>query len=311
VTIAPERPPTDSELPAAAEALIREARQRQRRRRRLLGITFVVVVALVVLAFDGPGSGRPVTPGGATGSPTPLGVPSPSQLHAEMLAYYFPTSAADFTVSEQFVSLTNALTAKRQAECLTRAGFPSSINVIPPGNGMGDNTEFPDTSRIATSGLNSGSQQLGTADLVSTGSWATGRNVHMFNEAKAWCGAASTAFYAPLNTGAAGALQQAWQSGVIPQVDNSPAFTKALTGWSSCMKRGGVDVTTLDGFFTYADSQAQSGPPSAGLGELFGRCLAPAESIRVHLRQSARVAFIAEHASDVNALSALVDQLVG
>jgi len=311
VTIAPERSPTHSELPAAAEALIREARQRQRRRRRRHGITFVVVVALVVLAFEGAGSGRPVTPGGAAGSPTPLVIPSPSQIHAEALAYFFPTSAADFTASEKFVSLINALTAKRQATCLTRAGFPSSISVIPPGDGMGDNTEFPDTSRISASGLNSGSQQSGGADLVSTGPWAAGRNAQMFEGARARCEAVATAFYAPLNTGTAGALQQAWQSMVVPEVDKSQAFTRALSGWSSCMKRGGVDVTTLDGFFTYADRQAQSGSPSAALGELFGRCLAPAESLRVHLRQSARVAFITEHASDISALSALVNRLVG
>ena len=166
MTIAPERLPAHSESPRAVEALIREARRRQHRRySAIIGAVFLVVGA-AVLASGGWGTSKPSVHGGGQTGGNSLVIPSKLQLHAEMVAGLFPTSAADFTKGEQFISLVNALQVQRRAACLTRAGFPSTIRVISPGTGIGDNTEFPDTSRISARGLNSGSQQLARVSWI-------------------------------------------------------------------------------------------------------------------------------------------------
>lgn len=310
MTIAPDRPATWTEPPVGTEALIREARRRQRRRWTIIGVIVITLTATAVVVLDGPGSGSPAKSTAASGHPTPFVIPSAKQLHDETLGNYFPTSAADFTAGLLFASLVNALTVKREAECLTSAGFPSSIQVVAPGDGQADNTEFPPASRIASSGLNAGSQQGGSAALIRTGPWRTGLTRRQFAEATSRCNASAVAIYAPLNSGTPKALQVAWMSSVIPQVDTSPAFKGALVGWSACMRSGGVDVSTLDQFFDYADHQQGRGRSIVGIGRLFGRCMGPAEALRVHLRQAARSSFILEHSAEVSALTTLVNRTV-
>jgi hypothetical protein len=313
VTIAPERPPVRKAHPMAAEALIREARRRQHRRYAAIVAVVLLVPGAAALAWGGWGATKSSPPGGSETGGNPLVIPTQSQLQAEMVADLFPTSAADFTKGDQFVSLTNALTVRRQARCLTQAGFPSSMRVIPPGTGAGDNVDFPDTRRISAHGFNYGSQQSGGGALVSTGDHLTGLKAHQFLQAKAFCLAAAVTVFAPLDTGIAASLSAAWQFGVMPSIDQSPAVTSALAGWSACLLRGGVRVTTIDQFFSYADRRSASGESSGArrrLGQLFGRCMSMPESIRVRLRVSARSAFLAGHEPEVRMLYALFNRIV-
>ena len=304
MTIAPERPPVSLDYPLPAEALIREARRRQRRRYAAIVVVILLALGAAALAWGGWGPTSSPPTGGTDAGGNPLVLPTQSQLRAEMLAELFPTSAADFTKGEQLVSVTNALTVQRQARCLTQAGFPSSMRVITPGTGLGDNVDFPDTPRIAAHGFNYGTQQVGGGALVSSADQKAPR----FLQTSAACLKAAIAVLAPLDTGSAASLSAAWNSGVLPRIDESQAFKTALVGWSACMRRGGVRVTTIDDFFNYASLQVLK--DRQRLGELFGRCMLTPESVRVRMRISARSTFIADHEEEVSKLYALFDRLV-
>ena len=238
MTIAPERPPVSLDHPLPAEALIREARRRQRRRYAAIIVVILLALGATALTWGGWGPTSSPRTGGTNASGNPLVLPTQSQLRAEMLAELFPTSAADFTKGEQLVSVTNALTVQRQASCLTQAGFPSSMQAITPGTGLGDNVDFPDTRRISAHGFNYGTQQVGGGALVS----AADQNAPQFLQTSAACLKAAIAVLAPLDTGSAASLSAAWQSGVLPRIDESQGFKSALVGWSACMLRGGVRV---------------------------------------------------------------------
>jgi hypothetical protein len=304
VTIAPERPTVSLEPPLTAEALIREARRRQRRRHAAIILVILLALGATALAWGGWGSTSSPGTGGTNAGGNPLVLPKQSQLRTEILAALFPTSAADFTKGEQLASVTNALTIQRQARCLTRAGFPSSMRVIMPGTGLADNVDFPDTPRIAAHGFNYGTQQVGGGALVT----AADQKAPRFLQASAACLKAAVAVLSPLDTGSSATLSAAWNSKVLPSIDDGQTFKTALIGWSECMRRGGVHVKTIDDFFNYSSLQPLK--DRQRLGELFGRCMSTPESVRVRLRMSARSSFLADHKNEVSNLYALFDRLV-
>ena len=108
-----------------------------------------------------------------------------------------------------------------------------------------------------------------------------------------------------------GSLMEQWQQ-VVLAVDSAPKFQQALVGWQACTQRAGVDVKTIEDFFTYADSQAHQGgsaQDSVHLGRLYAMCLGPAEAVRDKLRQQAKVSFLADHAGTVSQLTSVLASL--
>jgi hypothetical protein len=64
------------------------------------------------------------------------------------------------------------------------------------------------------------------------------------------------------------------------------------------MHNAGINVSTIDSLFIYADLQAHLGN-TLGIAATYARCLAPAEAIRDTLRQQARSAFLSANAPAV------------
>jgi hypothetical protein len=69
----------------------------------------------------------------------------------------------------------------------------------------------------------------------------------------------------------------------------------------------------MNDFFNYASLQSLEGENANAkqrLAELFGRCMATPEAVRVRLRVSARSTFLADHHEEVANLDALFARLV-
>jgi len=290
------------ETPAAhedylIEALFKEARQRRRRR----WIGWLLVLALggggLALGFGGRGSGTvsPSTnqqPGG--GNYQALETPS-KQTTTAMLDYFLPTSGATFAVGFQFRDAVAAVESQDVSRCITSKGFaaPPTWSPLPY---SGDNTEFPYLSYVGASGF-------GVAPGFSDGPTAGPTNetsqaqAAALNAATKTCRTSTLAVFDPVLLSGS-TLQEPWMTQIVPSIDNGAPFQQALIGWRSCMHDAGINVTTIDSFFTYADTQSHLGS-TLGIAATYARCLAPAEAIRDNLRQQARTAFLSANAPAV------------
>jgi len=260
VTITPVRPDSRAISDDSIQVLIEEARRHRRRRLIAWLVTVLVLgglIAAAVVGFDSGGSGHgKVSLSNATPNPAIAG--PFSVVRSEMLAYLFPTSGADFTSGNKFAVLMNGTRAQSKAVCLSKAGYSSVITYSSGGSAVGDNIEFPNIGELSSRGfiLTGPATREPSYIVKNTGAQPTGSAAAAYRSARSQCGEASFVPFTKL-LNQANSLTGAWENRIVPGIDHSPAFQSALVGWSACVQRGGVNVTSLEGFFGYADAVAQ------------------------------------------------------
>jgi hypothetical protein len=240
-----------------SEALFREARRR-RWRRWIIGLVGLALVgAGVGLARGGAGSAG----GGqlssqvvaATGDYQPLEHPS-KLTTAAMLDWFFPTSGADFAAGWRFLNAFDAVETGAVSQCLAAKGFhfPTSSPQIVY---SGDNTEFPYLSYLGTHGF--GPTLIGTSVATDPTKGMTQAEMSAYKAATHGCRTTISAVFDPaLQSGST--LQDQWMS-IVAKIDTEAPFQRALDGWRTCTQHAGVNVSTIQAFFSYADSQRVHG----------------------------------------------------
>jgi len=250
------------------------------------------------------------------------GVPNPafagpfSKTRSEMLAYVVPTSGADITTGAKFMDRVQGLATEDKAACMDRAGYKSAVTYTRGSFAIGNNTQFPPISELSAHGfvLRAVDGPYYGVDYV--GKALSGSAIANHVSARTKCEASAQN---PVNALLAQTqpLSKVWQGRIIPRINRSRAFKKALVGWSYCVSQSGVAATSIDGFFQYTGSLMR-GASNAALakdylkyGKLYATCLAPAEAIRDLLRESARTVFEQQHATQIAALTNTLHELVG
>jgi hypothetical protein len=203
----------------------------------------------------------------------------------------------DFANGQVFVQNTGAIEAKTLDGCMIADGFPAPP-YIPIGYD-GDNEEFPLISYLAVHGFLSGTlspQSDPTAGMSSSEKKA-------YNQADVRCFNQSLVDFNPVTTPGT-ALAALWMN-VVSQIDASKPFQTALHGFSTCLHSHGVPASSIAGFFDYSSKGIYNSNYEKSylyFGQLYAKCLAPAESLRDRMRATARASFYDEHATAINAL---------
>lgn len=318
MTIAPVRPAEEVDLQASSQLLIEEARQHRRRRLAVWSVVVVVIAGVLV----GVSVGHNSAGGGLTSVPLRHGVPNPaftgpfSQTQSKMLAFVLPTSGADVTTGAKFMNRLNGLVTEDRAACMDRAGYKSIVTYKSGSFAIGDNTQFPPIAALSANGFVLRAADEPYYGVKYVGKSLTGSEVASHVAARNQCEKSSSA---PLNAffAARQPLSQAWQERVIPQINRTSAFKKALAGWSYCVSQGGVTANSIDAYFQNI-GPIMRGATNAAVakdylkyGKLYATCLGPAEALRDHLRVVERKVFERQHWSQIAALTNALHELVG
>lgn len=319
MTITPVRPDKEANSDSSIQVLIKEARQHRRRRLAIWLTVPIVIVGVLAGIVAGHGSGG----GDLTRVALRHGVPNPaftgpfSKTEGAMLAYVLPTSGADITTGSKFRERIAGLVAEDKAACMDQAGYNSAVSYTPGSFAGGNNTQFPPIAALTAKGfvLRAVDEPYYGVDYV--GKALSGSAIANHVSARTKCEASAQS---PVNAFLAQTqpLSSVWQGQIIPRINRTIAFKKALVGFSSCVSQGGVSATSIDGYFQ--DIGPLTGPrvSNAALaenylrfGKLYATCLAPAEAIRDHLRVTARTIFEQQHAAQITALTNTVREIVG
>lgn len=278
----------------AMTALFPEARMR-RHRRWAVGILVPVALAGGALAFglgggaSGTSSSSAVQPPG--GNYQAFEMPS-RQTTAALLDYLFPTGGKTWAMGFQFGNALFAVESKAVSQCVTSKGLPTPP-ATPQFPYSGDNVEFPYLSYLAAHGF--GGSVGATLRSYDPTQGMTHTQTAAYRAADRACQVSTSAvFNRVTRTGLA--LQANWMA-VVTAIDAGGPFRHALEGWRTCTQDAGINVSSVEAFFSYADAQAhqQSGPSDFQLAGIYARCLGPAEAVRDHLRRVARAAFLNAH----------------
>jgi hypothetical protein len=279
----------------------------------------VVIVGVIAGIVAGNDSGR----GGLTRVTLPHGVPNPaftgpfSKTQSKLFAYVLPTSGADITTGSKFMNRMQGLATEDKAACMDRAGYKSTVTYTRGSFAVGNNTQFPPIAELSAHGfvLRAVDEPYYGVDYV--GRPLSGSAIANHVSARTKCEASAQS---PVNALIAQTqpLSKVWQGRIIPRINRSSTFKKALVGWSYCVSQGGVAATSIDGYFQDTGSLMRGATSNAAIardylryGKLYATCLAPAESIRDHMRQRARTVFEQGHASQISTLTNTLRELVG
>jgi hypothetical protein len=318
VTIAPVRPTEEATSEVPIQVLIEEARQHRRRRLALWLVATIVIASVTVGIVAGHNSGR----GGLTRVTLRPGVPNPaftgpfSKTQSEMLAYVLPTSGADITTGGKFMDRIAGLVVEDKAACMDQAGYNSTVTYTPGSFAVGNNTQFPPIAELSANGFVLRAVNEPYYGVKYIGKALSKSAIAKHTSTRTQCG---TSAQSPVNALLAQTqpLSSAWQGQIIPSINRTSAFKKALVGWSSCVSQGGVAATSIDGYFQATSLLMRGATSNAALaknylkyGKLYATCLAPAESIRDQMRQKARTVFEHAHASQIASLTNTLRGLV-
>ena len=318
MTIAPVRPTEEATSEVPIQVLIEEARQHRRRRLALWLVATIVIASVTVGIVAGHNSGR----GGLTRVTLRPSVPNPaftgpfSKTQSEMLAYVLPTSGADITTGAKFMDRLSGLVTEDKAACMDRAGYPSTLTYTPGSFAVGNNTQFPPISALSLNGFVLRAVNEPYYGVKYMGKALSNSAIAKHTSTRIQCAATAQSLENAL-LAQTQPLSNAWQSQIIPSINRTSAFKKALVGWSACVARGGVAATSIDGYFQATSLLMRGATSNAALaknylkyGKLYATCLAPAESIRDQMRQKARTVFEHAHASQIASLTNTLRGLV-
>lgn len=319
MTVAPVRPAQEAISESSVQVLIEEARQHRRRRLALWLVAMVVIAGVIAGIVAGNDSGR----GGLTRMTLRHGVPNPaftgpfSKTQSELFAYVLPTSGADITTGAKFMDRVQGLATEDKAACMSRAGYNSTVTYTPGSFAVGNNTQFPPIAALSAHGFVLRAVNEPYYGVEYLGKPLSGAAIVNHVAARTECEAAAQS---PVNALLAQTqpLSKVWQGRIIPRINRSGAFKKALVGWSYCVSQGGVAATLIDGYFQDTGSLMRGVTSNAALaknylkyGKLYATCLGPAEAIRDQMRLSARTNFEQQHASQIAALTTTLRKIVG
>jgi len=318
LTITPVRPAGEAKSESSIQVLIEEARQHRRRRLAVWLLLVIVVVSVAGVFVAGHDSGS----GGLARVALRPGVPNPSfagpfsETRSELLAYIMPTSGADITTGAKLLDRISGLVAEDKAACMDHAGYQSTVTYTPGSFAVGNNTQFPPIAALAANGFVLRAVNEPYYGVRYVGKPLSESAAARHTTTRTACEASAQS---PLNALLAQTqpLLSVWQGQVIPRINRSSSFKEALVGFSSCVNKAGVEATSIDGYFQATSQPKGPGTSDAALaknylkfGKLYARCLAPAETLRDHLRRQARTVFEHDHASQIAALTNTLRGLV-
>jgi hypothetical protein len=318
VTIAPVRPAGEALSVSSTQVLIEEARQ-HRRRRLTAWFAAVIVIAGVlggIVASHDSGKAGLTRVSLAHGVPNPAFTGPFSRTRSEMLAFVLPTSGADVTTGAKFMNRMAGLVTEDKAACMSQAGYDSTVTYTPGSFAVGDNTQFPPIGALSAHGFVFRAVNEPYYGVKYIGKPLSRTAIANHVSTRTACEASSQG---QLNTLLAQMqpLRKVWQERIIPRINRTSAFKKALAGWSYCVSQGGVPATSIDGYFqdigplTHdATSNATIAKDYLRYGKLYATCLAPAEAVRDHLRKVTRTIFEQQHASQIASLTNTLHNLV-
>lgn len=322
MTITPVRPNEEAASDSSIQALIEEARQHRRRRLAIWLVAAVVIVgasAGIVAGHDS-GGGSLARVALRPGVPNPAFTGPFSKTQSELLDYVLPTSGADQQAAAKFSLQVQGLLTEDKAACMDRAGYDSAVTYTKGSLVGSNNTEFPPIAELAAKGFELRAVNFPYFGVAYVGKPLSGTAITNHIAARTNCFASAQSPWNAL-VKQSEPLANAWQEQVIPQINRTSAFKKALVGFSICVRRGGVDATTIDGYFNAISRlRGPIGPRTstsklaAGYlryGKLYATCLAPAEAIRDSLRVRARTIFEQQHATQIADLATGLRQIVG
>jgi hypothetical protein len=218
---------------------------------------------------------------------------------------FFPTNGATFEAGQGYSNDLNAIQTVLINKCLESAGFQAEPYTPRPYSG--DNTEFPNLPYLRTHGF---IVQLGKSPDPTQGMTAAEASAYQHQADN--CDYKASAKFASIMT-LGSSLRGEWMRKVA-EIDESKAFKTALRKFASCTAKSGIDVTSIDSFFTDLSSQMRSSGGSTAVNlhfaSVYATCLAPAETMRDNLRTQARQAFFSTNAEQIDQLTGQVNSIV-
>jgi hypothetical protein len=248
---------------------------------------------------------------GASQSHASQSVPS-SSVGNYIVAANFPVSAADWAVGQQFGAFALSVEDKSIDSCMQSDGLP----VPPPimNEFTGDNLEFPDLQAIAKHGFSA--PPIPSAPDPTRGMSPAEKQA--FEAAERHCQADAQRPFASINAHGA-ALKNEWGD-VLSRVDATPQVQAALRDFQACTAKAGDGNANVQGFLVDVDDKtvplylngqtSRADAVEKQLGQVFARCLGPAQALRIKLRQQQRSVFFASHAEAINNFKAQADAVV-
>lgn len=249
--------------------------------------------------------------GGGGQAPTAGRAPS-SAVGNYVIAAAFPVSSADWAAGQQFGAFVLSVEDKSIDACMQADGLPTPPPIM--NEFTADNLEFPDLESIAQRGFSS--PAIPNPPDPTRGMSASERKA--FQAAQQHCVAKAQRPFATINAGGA-ALKNEWGD-VLDKVDAMPQVQAALRGFQSCTAKAGDGSANVQGFLVTVDQKtvplylkredSAADAVERQLGQVFARCLRPAQTLRVRLRQQQRSIFFASHAEAINRFKAQADAIV-
>ena len=282
--------------------LIKEARRL--RRRRWYAISLVAAVVAGAIAVGTIGSGSPTLPSGIVnpdGSAFHLAPLTNSQVKTGLLDSLFPTNAHDLAAGWVFADHLQLTRSLNQVSCMSSNGFKSTV-VVRKSYLSGDNSVFPNVVGLAKENFQDTTSMQ--ADQFERPIPMGGTTTKAFNLARQHCG--SIAFAKVNSLLYADNLMSSWNGTLQSSIEHSSTFALYQAGFASCVQRGGVNVSTIDTYFSYADSRVRASSnvstTSRRLSALYARCVTPLEQWRDHLRKVDRSRAISSNSEEISNL---------
>jgi hypothetical protein len=221
------------------------------------------------------------------------------------LDFYFPTNGSTFEAGEGYQSDVAAIQTVLVDKCLESAGFkgvPYALQQY-----VGDNEEFPNLPYLRAHGF------LGVATQNPDPTQGmSASEAKAYNQQAGVCSEKAAATFTPV-TALGSTLQSEWMRKVA-EIDEGRAFRKALKGFTSCTAKSGIDITSINGFFTYMGTQMNASGHSPAMSlhfaAIYATCLGPAETVRDDLRAQDRQTFFSTNAEQIDQLTSKINSIV-
>jgi hypothetical protein len=253
----------------------------------------------------------------ATAGRRQANTPAPSaasQLGASAIDYYFPADGQQFSAGDLFSSEVQSIQGQLTATCLRADGFQAPTMSAEQFAELNfNNTQFPDMSRIARTGL------LSPAENVAVSQPSIPRDEQAaFAAASRRCVASAARLFQPLAR-AAGPLSALWLNDVL-RIQASPPIQAALSGFTACAVERGVPARSagsIGDFLAWESGQETRVAASAAVdvdrrwAKVFLRCAGPGVAAEQKLQRQARAQFLQAHYQQVHQVSVVASQIVG
>lgn len=258
------------------------------KRRVLCGLTALIAL----LTFAGCGSASPPHHSVAAG------VLAPAQaqiIETTLLAFEFPVTSSDFARGQNVQRFAQAVEIQELDRCLSAAHHPA---LTPPPITSIDNSQFPDLAALSQSGFD---LNLVPQPKSSQGVAQCASQIHD----------PTTRFTAPQFL----PLMRQWLD-ALGRVDSTPGYKAALETSLACMRGSGINVATIQDFFSAVDAQTSRAviaktislttARSRGvqLGQIYAHCMQGSEQVREQMRAVQHAALFKKNGAAIRGVAA-------